>query len=300
MMASNDTPLLDSEPEDLLNREEFSDFAIVVENGQEVKCHKVMLAKASPVFRAMLKKDFLETKTNKMQMTEFDSETVQSFLDYIYEDHELVPDQDVYKRNFDKKRLTAELLRFSHMYDVRNLLKKCIEHQKKNVDDTNAVQVWTVAEAIGNEELREVALEYLTKKKDKLLEVPGMRESFLSPQLMESLVDYLMCRPTQIVTNPSASTITVTVRCIYEDSRNLHSIHGIEVENSHSVMILRALTDQKLMRDGLGRWQCNVDSFRRQDSSGNFSVVLHEHKTLRSYNLQNQSTVRCTVFKEDY
>ena len=140
----------------------------------------------------------------------------------------------------------------------------------------------------------------ITKKKEKLLEVSGMRESFLSPQLMESLVDYLMCRPAQIVISPSASTITVTVRCLYEDSRCVQSIHKIEMENSHSVMILRALTDQSLMRDGHSRWQCNAGSFRRPDSSGNFSGVLHEHKSLGSYNLQNQSTVRCTVYKEDY
>merc|ERR1719187_2232140 len=129
-----------------------------------------------------------------MQMTQFDQETVKSFLDYIYEEHELIPDQDVYKRSFDKKRLTAELLRFSHMYDVKNLLQQCVE-KWKNVDDANAVEVWTVAEAIGHEELKKVALEHLWKKKDKLLEVAGMRESFQSPQLVESLVSYLTCLP---------------------------------------------------------------------------------------------------------
>ena len=118
-------------------REDFSDFTIILENGQEVKCHKIKLAEASPVFRAMLKKDFVETKNSKMQMTEFGQETVESFLDYIYAEQRLIPDQDVYKRNFDKKRLTAELLRFCHMFDVTNLMEKCIEHLKKNVEDTN-------------------------------------------------------------------------------------------------------------------------------------------------------------------
>ena len=94
-------------------REESSDFIIILDNGEEVKCHKIKLAEASPVFRAMLKKDFVETKNSKMQMTQFDQETVKSFLDYIYEDHELVPGQDVYKRNFDKKE-KALIVRTNH------------------------------------------------------------------------------------------------------------------------------------------------------------------------------------------
>merc|ERR1719295_1130970 len=101
-MAAPDKLLTCPTQEDVLIREEFSDFTIVMANGQEVKCHKFMLAKASPVFRAMLKKDFLETKTNRMQMTEFDPETVQSFMDYIYADQEVV-----------SEKITAELLRFS-------------------------------------------------------------------------------------------------------------------------------------------------------------------------------------------
>ena len=117
------------------------------------------------IFHAMMMKNFVETNTNKMELTEFDQETVEGFLDYIYAEHELVLDQDMYKRTFDKKRLTAELLRFCHRYDVKNLLEKCMEHLKKNVDDVNAVEVWTVAEAIGHEELKKVALEYLGKKK---------------------------------------------------------------------------------------------------------------------------------------
>ena len=41
-------------------REESSDFIIILENGEEFKCHKIKLAEASPVFRAMLKKDFVK------------------------------------------------------------------------------------------------------------------------------------------------------------------------------------------------------------------------------------------------
>merc|ERR1719259_1547214 len=145
-----------------------------------------------------------------MHLTDFDQETVESFLDYIYGEQKFVPGQNVFKRRFDKKRLTAELLRFCHMYDLRSLLEMCIEHLRKNMDDGNAVEVWTVAEAIGHEDLKKVALEYLGKKKEKLLEVSGVEESFQSPQLMKSLVNHLICQP---VLPDGEAIITFYVHC---------------------------------------------------------------------------------------
>ena len=92
------------------DREDFSDFALVLKNGQELKCHRRELAKVSPVFCAMLKQDFIETQTNKMQVTEFEPETVQSFLDYVYN-----------LNNFDKERLTTDLLNMCQRYKFEDL-----------------------------------------------------------------------------------------------------------------------------------------------------------------------------------
>ena len=49
--------------EKLLIREEYSDFTILLKDGCEVKCHKFMLARASPVFRMSLRNDDVETRT---------------------------------------------------------------------------------------------------------------------------------------------------------------------------------------------------------------------------------------------
>ena len=43
MMATNDKALMGSKPEDVPGREEFSDFSVVLQNGQEVKCHKITI-----------------------------------------------------------------------------------------------------------------------------------------------------------------------------------------------------------------------------------------------------------------
>jgi len=275
-------------PKDVPSREDFSDFAIVCENGQELHCHKIKLAEVSPVFyRMMMKKDCTEMKTNKIQMTEFDQETVEGFLDYIYADLELVPVQNQYKKKFYQKRLTAELLRFSHMYDVKNLMEKCVEHLKKNVGDANAVEVWTVAEAIGHEELKKVALEHLGKKKDKLLEVAGMRESFQSPQLMESLVNYLIRQP---IPPKDENSINIRVKC--ESRFREMTTVTIQVKQSDFVKNMKALTDKRLEEAGFPHWKCCIGSFRTYPSG---EIWIEDHRTLGYYNLVNQSTICCNV-----
>ena len=221
-------------------------------------------------------------------MTEFDSETVQSFMDYIYEDHELVPDQDVYKRNFDKKRLTAELLRFSHMYDVKNLLKKCIEHLMKNVDDTNAVEVWTTAEAVDHEELKEAALGYLLKKEEDMLKVPQVEESYQnSPQLMKSLVKHLLRHPY------SGPSITIKVQC-YPEAGGVVVTRTICVKQSDTVKVLKALTEESLPEAGYHRWRCRKGSFRHMWN--NSASRFEEHQTLGFYNVENRSELYCNIY----
>jgi len=195
MAAKGEDSSIGSTPEDVPNREDFSDFALVLNNGKELKCHKIKLAEVSPVFCAMLKQDCVETQTNKMKVTDFEPEIVESFLDYIYADLDLVLVQDLYKRSFDKKKLTPELMRMCHMYRVKNLEGKCVQHLKNNIEDTNAVDIWAVAEKVGNEELKTEALKHIGKKGSQLLEVPGLKESFQSPQLAESLVKYLTASP---------------------------------------------------------------------------------------------------------
>ena len=94
-MAARDEDSRGSLPDDSLGREEFSDFSLILKNGQELKCHKVKLAEVSPFFRTMFRQDCLETQNNQMKVTEFEPETVASFLDYIYADLDLANDQDV-------------------------------------------------------------------------------------------------------------------------------------------------------------------------------------------------------------
>ena len=86
-------------------REDFSDFALVLENGHQLKCHKFKLAEVSPVFCAMFKKTCLETE---LIVKDFDMNTVKSFLDFVYASQERVHAKGIQKK-FNKKQVVMFL-----------------------------------------------------------------------------------------------------------------------------------------------------------------------------------------------
>jgi len=291
-MAAKEHSSTTSAPEGSFGREDFPDFALVLKDGHELKCHKVKLAEVSLVFCAMLRQDCVETKSNKMKITEIDRVTVESFLDYIYADLELDAEQDMYKKKFDKKSLTPELLKMSHMYQVQNLQVKCVKYLMKNIEDNNAVDIWNVAEMISNEELREVALDHLIKKGGKLTEVAGLKQSFQSPQLAESIVHYMSAKIASPSPTVNDQIITVSV---VQFLNHVQSTRKIHVKLSDTVKVLRLLIDKELAaptRSDLIAYphiKCLEGTLTFDD------LGLDERKTLESYSLYDQCTIRCQI-----
>ena len=60
-------------------KDSFPDFTLIV-GGKELKCHKSFLSMNSPVLKSMLTIDYKETKSNRMEIRNFDEETVANFL----------------------------------------------------------------------------------------------------------------------------------------------------------------------------------------------------------------------------
>ena len=286
MAAKNKSLTLKDGP----RRNDFSDFALVLNNGQELKCHKIKLAEVSQFFCSMLKRDCIETKSNKMEVPECDPETVESFLDYIYADYERVPEQDFYKRNFDKKRKTPDLLRMCHMYEViTDLLEECTEYLMININDNNTVDIWSVAETIGNVGLKKLALDHLGSKGDQLLAVPRLKESFQSLQLVESLVSYLSH---QSPTPSSKDVITVKVRCYTPYEQPHRYEQAVQVKLSDTVKTLRLLVTDSLFDVSGSRWRCRPGSCRKRGCNR----FEEEHRTLRFYNITTETVLECDIF----
>ena len=69
-----------------------SDFTLILDSGQRIRCHKKALANASPVLKMMLTTDMKEANTNEMNMKGYALETVIGFLRYIYADSNYIED----------------------------------------------------------------------------------------------------------------------------------------------------------------------------------------------------------------
>jgi len=167
----------------------WSDFSIVVATGEELRCHKVLLAKCSPFFDAMLSSNMEETKNSKMEAKEFSLETVRTFLEFVYANSYAF---ESYGEDFDEEQITPQLIRLCHLYGVESLFNVAQDYLSANIDDSNAVAIWFEAQEIENEYLKECALNYMASAKKEISELDDIDRAYKSPELMKALVDRLM------------------------------------------------------------------------------------------------------------
>ena len=59
------------EPGQVTWDQNFTDFVIVTKSGEKLRVHQVFLAENSPVFKAMLTQDMLETQENQVEIKNF-------------------------------------------------------------------------------------------------------------------------------------------------------------------------------------------------------------------------------------
>merc|ERR550517_1822201 len=119
----------------------------------------------------MLSTDCKETNTNKMKVPNFSLETVFTFLEYIYaglrwNDHFNHYDHYYYKKDFDMDKITPELMKMCHTYQVDGLFQECSYQLSLKVSDNNVVSLWMDAEKCEAKRLKEVALRHIRRKKE--------------------------------------------------------------------------------------------------------------------------------------
>ena len=106
-------------------KDEFTDLSLICQ-GQEFRCHKVVVAARSPVLKtALTNQMFLENTNNRIVIEDSTPEAVRAMLGHIYTGD--VPE------NID--HLVVDILHISDKYDVRSLKKIC---EKTLLADLNA------------------------------------------------------------------------------------------------------------------------------------------------------------------
>ena len=85
---------------------------------------------------------------------------------------------------------TPELMRMCHEYQAQDVYEEVTFCLKEDICDTNAVRIWFEAERIKNEEMKNVAIEYIAHKTHCLdiAKVAEIDDAYKSPELIKSLL----------------------------------------------------------------------------------------------------------------
>jgi len=160
------------------NMEEFSDFVVQC-GGKEFKCHKVTLACRSPVFKAMIMSNMKESKESKLIIDDFDEDTIEGLLRYIYSGK---------VASLDKQ--AKSLLAAAEKYDVAGLKAICEGNLAQRVNLDNAIDLLLLADTYNATGLKNYILTYvsgsgaaITQKQEnvaKLVNNPGIMAELFS------------------------------------------------------------------------------------------------------------------------
>ena len=175
---------------DTYDYSEFSDFEIVCKdqetkedstNESDVvfKCHKIILSFGSPVFKAMLRNNTLETIENRLVIHDIDSETVKKLLKYLY------------SGTVDPCMIDINLLAASHKYEIDKLKALCEITLAKNQDAENSIDTLISANIYGSKSFQEETIRIAISKWKDVKNGSNFKIIESYPSILIQLIDKL-------------------------------------------------------------------------------------------------------------
>ena len=172
------------------------DFAMVSGRGDRISCFKVILAKRSPVFRAMLaNKEFLEAKSGEVRIDEFDSATLDYFWQFLLRGVVYIEGSqfDVGKDENTKMEVLRNLYKLADKYDVKDmaakvnmaLLSMCNFYPEDQDGYSTNFKLREVALESGANEAGEFILSQTFKQTESDPVLPGMCELIILARDLE-------------------------------------------------------------------------------------------------------------------
>jgi Leucine-rich repeat (LRR) protein len=154
---------------DLWTSKRFADFTIIGGfdgSSKEFAVHKIVLATHSSVFTAIFENDMKETQTGKMVIDDFSADTVEGMLRFMYTG-------EVTNMN------AMDLFAIASKYDVAGLKKRTEKIIFRNLDESNALEVFGLGHLYDSVHLKRAAFisikqMFPNRKLDyELLQQPG-------------------------------------------------------------------------------------------------------------------------------
>ncbi|KAL7298422.1 hypothetical protein TKK_0008213 [Trichogramma kaykai] len=141
--------------------EGLSDVKLLTASGKEIPAHKVVLAAASPVFKAMfVRRDTLENKCQSVDVVDVSHVAAVEMLRYIYRG-------SVETQEFSA---TAELLAAADKYQLEELRNKCENVLCANLTAENAIEALQIADAYNAKHLKKEAVDFIKRNVNESLD----------------------------------------------------------------------------------------------------------------------------------
>lgn len=134
----------------LWTSKENADFVISV-GREDILVHSLVLGARSKVFAAMLTHGMTERDNRRVEVTDFEKDTMNSFMEFLYSGN-------VREMDFN---LAIELLRASDKYEVSDLKSYCSRYLTSLLNDQNVCIVLLTADIFDAQELRTQAMNFL-------------------------------------------------------------------------------------------------------------------------------------------
>ena len=134
-------------------------------NGKTLECHRSVLSCQNDVFRTMfLNMDMKEAKSGEMEINDISSETMETFLHYLY--HEEV----------EEKVVDTNLLFAADKYNIAGLVEVCNEYLKSNLSVENCLDILLSAHLMNQKGLFRAASDFVYQNKGKLVRTTAWKE----------------------------------------------------------------------------------------------------------------------------
>jgi alpha-tubulin suppressor-like RCC1 family protein len=163
-----------------LNDSAYSDVVIVVE-GQELLCHKVVLAARSQYFAALYSHNFKESSENRVELMDVSYRSILSLLHLFYSDDLPI-----------KLDSVPDLLLMCDRFSVRALKARCESELIQSLQLENAALLLKYAKNYQCERLKEACITYISENFAQVVETQAFED--LDKEDMLELMRYMRLR----------------------------------------------------------------------------------------------------------
>jgi len=163
--------------------QDFCDFDIVCED-KVIKCHKVVLASRSPVFRAMLLHNMEESAQQKVEPKNFDFDTMSLVLKFMYKG-------DIETNLLEKH--AESIFMAADYYEINDLKKSCEQVLMTQVTIKNMVDMFVMADMYKATDLKLATKKLIVQNSKELMKQKDWKQKFGSSnhlvfEILESVI----------------------------------------------------------------------------------------------------------------